>query len=111
MRRFCSRDNRIANAASASREPLQVRLAAEDDPLNNAVLLTVADDGVGMDEKTLGNVFTPFFSMQEAGRRRGLGLPTVKRLIENNGGRVWIRSKPGEGTKVYVQLPRWTDSE
>ncbi|HAU36717.1 MAG TPA: hypothetical protein DCX07_03240 [Phycisphaerales bacterium] len=101
----------IANAASASREPLQVRLAAEDDPLNNAVLLTVADDGVGMDEKTLGNVFTPFFSVQEAGRRRGLGLPTVKRLVENNGGRVWIRSKPGEGTKVYVQLPRWTDSE
>ena len=68
--------------------------------------MTVRDTGPGMDARTLDSAFTPFFSAQRAGRRRGLGLPRAKRYVENNGGRIWIRTRPGEGTTVYVQLPR-----
>jgi signal transduction histidine kinase len=96
----------IMNAATAAQGAGTVRVTAELDEVYNAVVLAVQDDGPGMDDKTLRRVFTPFFSSQEAGRRRGLGLPRAKRYVENNGGRIWIKSKPGEGTTVYVQLPR-----
>ncbi len=96
----------ITNAATATRGAGVVRVTAELDEVYNAVVLAVQDDGPGMDEKTLQRVFTPFFSLQQAGRRRGLGLPRAKRYVENNGGRIWIKSRPGEGTTVYFQLPR-----
>ncbi len=69
------------------------------------MLLTVRDPGPGMSEQTLANAWTPFFSHQQAGRRRGMGLPLAKRLVENNGGSIWIRSDSGAGTNVYVRLP------
>ena len=96
----------IMNAATAKQAASAVRVTAELDEVYDAVVLAVQDNGPGMDDKTLQRVFTPFFSSQQAGRRRGLGLPRAKRYVENNGGRIWIKSKPGHGTTVYVQLPR-----
>jgi signal transduction histidine kinase len=70
-----------------------------------AVILTVGDDGAGMDEATAARACTPFFSAQSAGRRRGLGLPKAKRYVENNGGKMWINSQVGRGTTVWIRLP------
>jgi len=98
----------LCNSSRAVGPDGRIRLAAEHDEANEAVLLTVRDDGSGMDTQTLADAFTPFFSSHQAGRRRGLGLPRAKRYVENNGGRIWVRSQPGEGTTVYVQLPRAT---
>jgi signal transduction histidine kinase len=58
-----------------------------------------------MDEATVAKAYTPFFSAQAAGRRRGLGLPKARRIIENHGGSIWINSQPGRGTTVSVRLP------
>jgi len=95
----------IANAANAGPPGTAIRLAARSDEAGAVVLLTVADDGPGMDAETVARAFTPFFSAQKAGRRRGLGLPTARRYVENNGGRMWIDSRPGEGTIVTLRLP------
>ncbi len=95
----------MKNSASASEPQPQLRLSAEFDEINDAVMLTVADEGAGMDERTIERAFTPFFSLQKAGRRRGMGLPRVKRAVENNGGRVWIRSRSGHGATVFIHLP------
>ncbi len=95
----------LTNAANAAEAGVNVRLIAEVDETDDAVLLTVADDGPGMDAATLARAFTPFFSAQRAGRRRGLGLSRAKRTVESNGGRMWIRSRPAEGTTVTIRLP------
>ncbi len=95
----------ISNAATATAGRSAISLEARTEPSSGGVLITVADSGPGMDDKTLTHAFTPFFSLQKAGRRRGLGLPRIKRYVENNGGRIWIHTRPGEGTTVYVQLP------
>jgi signal transduction histidine kinase len=58
-----------------------------------------------MDETTLSRAFTPFFSAQKAGRRRGLGLPMAWRYVACNRGRIWLESQPGEGTTAHVVLP------
>jgi signal transduction histidine kinase len=95
----------VSNAATASDPGKPVGLAAAMDEVNNVLLITVSDSGKGMDQRVLDHAFTPFFSLQKAGRRRGMGLPRVKRYVESNGGRIWISSRPSEGTTVYVQLP------
>ena len=95
----------IANAATAAGAGAVVCLSASRDAAQYAVLLTVSDNGPGMDEETRGRAFTPFFSRQAAGRRKGLGLTRTKRQVENNGGQIWIRRSGPEGTSMCVQLP------
>jgi signal transduction histidine kinase len=95
----------IANAAGVSPGESPIRISARIDETAGAVILSVSDSGPGMDEETALRAFTPFFSQQKAGRRRGLGLARAKRWIENNGGAIWIDTRRGEGTTVYVELP------
>ena len=95
----------LANAASAVGAEGLIVLSASADDSRRHVLLKVRDNGSGMDAATLARAFTPFYSAQKAGRRRGLGLPKAKRYVENNGGRMWIDSEPGKGTVVSIQLP------
>ena len=90
---------RNATAAGAG----SIRLAAHEDPAG--VLLSVRDDGPGMDAPTQAAALTPFFSRQPAGRRRGLGLPRARRYVEVNGGSLWLTSQPGQGTTVFLRLP------
>ncbi|MDP6544643.1 MAG: HDOD domain-containing protein [Phycisphaerae bacterium] len=98
----------VTNAVIAGKNKPQVRISAEADELNDCVLISISDNGPGMDAQTLSSVFTPFFSAQEAGRRVGLGLPRARRYVINNGGRMWIETRLGEGTTVFIELPRVT---
>lgn len=95
----------VSNAATAGGPRVRIRMSARADEVNGWPLIAVADNGPGMDAPTQAAAFTPFFSQQQAGRRRGMGLPRAKRYVENNGGRIWIRSEANKGTTVYVQLP------
>ena len=70
------------------------------------VVLSVADNGHGMDEDTLNRAFEPFFTTKEEGRGTGLGLATVYAIAEQHGGSTALRSKVGQGTTVEVCLPR-----
>lgn len=68
--------------------------------------LTVVDSGIGMAPETLTSAFEPFFTTKGGGRGTGLGLPAVRRTIEEAGGTVSIRSERGKGTEVTILLPR-----
>ncbi len=66
-------------------------------------VLEVVDDGPGMDAETLQGCFQVYFSRKKGGS--GLGLPTVRRIIEAHGGAVELESSPGHGTRARIQLP------
>ena len=67
------------------------------------VELTVKDTGHGMSSETLERVFEPSFTTKTSGT--GLGMPIVKRIVDDHAGTIALRSTPGLGTRVTVLLP------
>ncbi len=71
----------------------------------NYVCLSVKDEGDGMDAATLEKATTPFFTTKGVGKGTGLGLPMVQGLMGQAGGRLLMKSKPGEGTTAELWMP------
>ncbi len=68
-------------------------------------LVGVADNGIGMDEKTLERIFDPFFTTRDVGQGMGLGLSICHTIVANHGGRLRATSRPGEGSELVFDLP------
>jgi signal transduction histidine kinase len=78
----------------------------EEPPAGDYVSIRVSDSGTGMPEDIRAKVFEPFFTTKEPGKGSGLGLSQVLGFAKQSGGGVRIDSRVGEGTSVYIYLPR-----
>jgi PAS domain S-box-containing protein len=67
------------------------------------IVLKISDTGMGMSKATLEKLFTPFFTTKEHGT--GLGLSTVKKIVEAHRGHIKVKSELGKGTTMTVTLP------
>jgi PAS domain S-box-containing protein len=98
--------NLMTNAAHAIGEAqgkITVRLRPDADGAH--LRLSVADTGCGMDEATLARIFEPFFTTKPVGEGTGLGLSMVHGILKDHGGRIEVKSTPGQGTCFDLVLP------
>ncbi|MEN6578362.1 MAG: ATP-binding protein [Phycisphaerales bacterium] len=74
---------------------------------------SVADDGPGIDEKYFGRIFQLFqtLSPRDESESTGIGLTLVKKIVELNGGRVWVESTLGQGSTFLFSLPQGMQKE
>ncbi|EGE59694.1 UNVERIFIED_ORG: PAS domain S-box-containing protein [Rhizobium esperanzae] len=82
-------------------------IAAGKGPLSAGryIKIAVVDEGEGMDAKTLEQAVTPFFTTKGVGKGTGLGLSMVQGLATQSGGRLILKSTPGEGTTAELWFP------
>jgi signal transduction histidine kinase len=99
--------NLLTNAVkySPAETTIHVRLLRQGD----RVSLAVADQGMGMDEKELKNIFQKFYRTKRAEQAgiegTGIGLSLVQEIVHHHGGRISVTSRPGEGSCFTLELP------
>ncbi len=69
---------------------------------SDKVVLRVSDTGPGISEENMKNIFKPFYTTKKEGT--GLGLYITRQLVEKNGGRISVKSSPGQGTFFRVEF-------
>jgi len=93
---------------------VQARRAHEDEvpdlPDGDYVLITVSDDGLGIDDDVAGRVFEPFFTTKEVGQGTGLSLAQVMGFCVQAGGTARLTSTEGLGTTVSLLLPTFDEA-
>ncbi|MDD2943770.1 MAG: ATP-binding protein, partial [bacterium] len=105
-------DNLLTNASQAFNHSLEnsapsISISSIEE--NTQVKIEIRDNGCGMDERTLEQIFEPLFSTKSFGV--GLGLPIVKQVIEAHNGQIKIDSAPNQGTTVTVIIPKSSDAQ
>ncbi len=73
--------------------------------VNNSVKVSFTDSGPGIAKENLNRIFDPFFTTKEVGKGTGLGLSVCHGIVAEHGGRIYARSKLGNGATFVVELP------
>ncbi len=73
------------------------------------VILSIEDTGTGMTKDVLDRVFVPFFTTKDVDHGTGLGLPVAYGIVTSHGGKIMVKSSPGNGAVFTVRLPADSD--
>ena len=103
-------ENLLSNAIKFS--PAGTHITISGRRTDGDFQVTVADEGIGMRPEQIARVFDKFYradASTTAASGLGLGMSIVKSIVEAHGGRIWVESEPGRGTRVHFTLP-WEES-
>lgn len=99
--------NLIDNAVKASQDGQEVKLDCKVD--SNEIVISISDNGIGMDEETVRKVTKPFYMADKSRSRKaggvGLGLSLCMEIAKKHNAQIKIKSKLGQGTTVFIIMP------
>ncbi len=101
--------NMLVNAAQAIEEWGTITLTTV--AKRKHVEVVIEDDGQGIPEDILPNIFNPFYTTKDVGEGTGLGLAISYQIIEQHGGEISVESTIGKGTRFIISLPLTSDVE
>ncbi len=96
--------NLLTNAAQAIPDHGTITITTRAD--DERIEIEIADDGVGIPREALPRIFDPFFTTKPIGQGTGLGLSICYQIVQAHGGDLSADSRPGQGTRMRVRLPR-----
>ncbi|MGF7118609.1 PAS domain S-box protein [Methanobacterium oryzae] len=101
--------NFIGNAIKFKKPqfPPRIHISAKEDRKNNEWVFSVEDNGIGMEQQYTGKIFEVFRRLHtiDVYEGTGIGLAIIKRIIERQGGRIWVESELGVGSAFYFTIP------
>jgi light-regulated signal transduction histidine kinase (bacteriophytochrome) len=99
--------NLISNALKFSRERSQTRIEIDSKQSQDEVIFFICDNGTGFDMQYAGQLFGVFQRLHKVTEFEGtgIGLATVRRIIQRHGGRTWAESIEGQGATFYFTFP------
>lgn len=99
-------NNLLSNALKYSQKKDKPVIKLGTREMNNKNVVFISDNGAGFDMEKADTLFRPFIRLHtnQEFQGTGVGLSTVKRIIERHGGAIWFESAPGEGTTFYFTL-------
>ncbi len=100
--------NIIRNAAQAMEESTQGRIAISGFVDNGSIVVRIADNGPGIPQDKIAQIFNPFYTTKAPGKGTGLGLFIVKQVVEKNKGTIAVESEVGVGTTFALRFPSAT---
>jgi len=99
--------NLVRNAAAYSDSDTQITLEAER--IDDEIVVSITDEGIGVPPEHIEKIFDRFHRVESGVAHRrggtGLGLSICKAILEIHGGRIWVESEPGKGSKFSFSLP------
>ncbi len=102
--------NLLSNANKFTSSGGVIRVSAARQ--GNDILVTVEDTGIGIPPEEWERIFEPFYQVEDSLRREhsgiGLGLSIARELVQLHGGRIWVESQVGKGSRFFFTLPRAT---
>lgn len=103
--------NILINSAESIKDGGEIKVTADgkEPSANGALTIRIEDNGDGINEDIQGMVFDPFFSTKEGGT--GLGLATVRKIVEAHSGTVNLSSEINKGTRVIIRFPKKTKEQ
>jgi PAS domain S-box-containing protein len=101
--------NVLHNAHDALKNVVQPKIILQTENIQNSIKLTVMDNGSGFTEQMITRAFEPYMTSKEKGT--GLGLPIVKKIVEEHGGTISIANRESGGACIGIVFPYITDEE
>lgn len=99
--------NLLENSLKYSKDGVEIEVGCID--RGGKYEFWVRDNGIGFDMRYHDRIFDPFTRLERSGEGSGIGLATVKKIVETCGGKIWAESVPGEGSVFRFTIPKETD--
>ena len=96
--------NLISNGLKFTRGP-DPRIVISGERQSDEVSFSVQDNGIGIDSEQLSRIFGLFKRLNPEIPGTGIGLAICQRIVERHKGKIWVESKPGEGSRFRIAIP------